>query len=87
MSSRRKAVAASPGTTPESAEPSPDQKRELVERAIETAEKLAESQLEMARLFVDRGKPEIARRRLTEVVDQFGRSEAAKQARKMLRQL
>ncbi len=64
-----------------------DENHQAIEQAIETAEKLAESQMEMARLFLERGKPEIARRRLLDVIERFERSAAAKQARQMLRQM
>ena len=64
-----------------------EQQRQLVDEAIERLDRLAESQLEMARLFIDRGKPDIAKRRLTEVVELYGKSEAAKEAKKLLKKL
>lgn len=74
------AIAEKPSLTPE-------QQKQLVDEAIERLDRLAESQLEMARLFIDRGKIEIARRRLTEVVELYGKSDAAKEAKKMLKGL
>lgn len=58
-----------------------------VEQALERLDKLAESQLEMARLFVDKGKPEIARRRLGELLELYPKSASAGEARKLLKRL
>ena len=65
----------------------PEEQHVLVNQAIEKAEKLAEIQVEMARLFLARGKPDIARHRLTDVIENFRQSDAAQDARKLLRQL
>jgi outer membrane protein assembly factor BamD (BamD/ComL family) len=65
----------------------PEEQKQLVDEAIERLDRLAESQLEMARLFIDRGKIAIARRRLTEVVELYGKSDAAKEAKKLLKRL
>jgi len=65
----------------------PEQQKQLVDDAIERLDRHAESQLEMARLFIDRGKIEIARRRLQEVVELYGKSESAKEAKKLLKGL
>lgn len=59
----------------------------LVDEAIEKSEKLAESQLEMARLFTAHGKHDVARRRLQDVIENYARSDAAKEAKKMLRSI
>ncbi len=64
-----------------------EQQKQLVDEAIERLDRLAESQLEMARLFIDKGKPEIARRRLQEVIELYGKSDAAKDAKTMLKTL
>lgn len=64
-----------------------EEKRRLVEDAIAKAEKLAESQIEMVKLFLARGKVEIARRRLQEVLEKFPQSESASIAKQMLRRL
>ena len=56
-------------------------------QVLERLDKHAESQLEMARLFIDRGKTEIARRRLHELVEMYGKSEAAQEASKLLKGL
>lgn len=63
------------------------EQKELVDEAIERLDRLAESQVEMAKLFIDRGKPEIARRRLTEVLELYSKSHAAKEAAKLLKGL
>ena len=65
--------------------PASEGQRKLVDEAIERLDKLAESQLEMARLFIDRGKPEIARRRLQEVVELYSKTDAANEAKQMLK--
>ena len=65
----------------------PEQQKQLVDDAIERLDRLGESQLEMARLFIDRGKIDIARRRLQEVVELYGKSESAKEAKKLLKGL
>lgn len=65
----------------------PDQQRDQLDQAIEKLDKHSESQLEMARLFIARGKPEIARRRLEEILELYGKSNAAKEARTLLKRL
>ncbi|MCC7423518.1 MAG: hypothetical protein IT428_24850 [Planctomycetaceae bacterium] len=66
---------------------SEDAQRQMVDEAIERAEKLAESQLEMARLFISHRKMDVARRRLEDLLERYGRSEAAQEARKLLKQI
>ena len=65
----------------------PEQQKQLVDEAIDRLDRLAESQLEMARLFIDRGKTDIARRRLREVVELYSKSDSAKAAKKLLKEL
>ena len=65
----------------------PEEQKQLVDHAIERQERHTESELQTARLFIDKGKIEIARRRLNEVVELYGKSEAAKEAKKLLRGL
>ena len=65
----------------------PEEQKQLVDDAIERQERHAESQLEMARLFIGRGKIEIGRRRLQEVVELYGKSDSAKEAKKLLKGL
>ena len=61
--------------------------RELIDQAIQKRERLAESQLEMAKLFIRNGKPEIALRRLKQITAEFGGSAAAKEAKAMMKSL
>ncbi|HUQ69613.1 MAG TPA: hypothetical protein VM165_08825, partial [Planctomycetaceae bacterium] len=65
--------------------PSEEDQHRLVDEAIEKSEKLAESQLDMAQLFFSLGKKDVARRRLEDLIERYGRSEAAREARKMLK--
>ena len=65
----------------------PEKMKEQLDQALERQEKPAEGQLEMAKLFIGRGKTEIAKRRLQEILDLYGKSESAKEARKLLKRL
>ena len=65
----------------------PEQQTEILDQVLERLDKHAESQLVMARLFIDRGKTEIARRRLHELVEMYGKSEAEEEAKKLLKGL
>lgn len=64
-----------------------DERRQLLEAAIKKNEKLAESGVEMAKLFLHNGKRQIANRRLQEIVEEFGGSAAAKEAKSLLKKL
>ena len=66
---------------------SEDEQRQLVDEAIQKRDRLAESQLEMAKLFLQSDKPDIALRRLKEIVAEFGGSAAAKEAKAMMEKL
>lgn len=57
----------------------------LLEDAIQKREKLAESQLEMAKMFLQKNKPGIARRRLREIASEFEGAAAATEAKALLR--
>ena len=57
------------------------------QKQLERQERHAESELQMARLFIDRGKIEIGRRRLQEVVELYGKSDSAKEAKKLLKSI
>jgi TolA-binding protein len=63
------------------------EKKAHLEQAIEKQEKLAESGLEMAKMFLQNGKQAIALRRLREIVKQFAGSAAADEAKDMLKKL
>lgn len=65
----------------------PEEQTELLNEVLERMDKLAENQLEMARLFIARGKTEIARRRLEEIQELYGKSDVAKIARRLLKDL
>ena len=71
------------------AEPKPSEaeKNDLLEQAIQKRERLAESQLDMAKLFILNGKPEIALQRLKQITSEFGGSAAAKEAKAMMKKL
>jgi Tfp pilus assembly protein FimV len=71
----------------EQPEPTEVEEKELVEQSIQKRERLAESGLDMAKLFIENGKPEIAMRRLKEIVDEFDGSAAAEEASEMLERL
>ena len=63
------------------------EKNELLEQAIQKRERLAESQLEMAKLFIRNGKPEIALRRLKQITAEFSGSAAANEAKALMKSL
>lgn len=61
-----------------------DQKKR-VDEAIERLDRLAESELEMARLFISKGKKEIARRRLRGLIETYSKSHVVKDAKALLK--
>ena len=61
--------------------------KELLQQPIQKQERLAESRLEMAKLFSQNGKPRIAVRQLKEIVNDFGEAEVAREAKAMLKKL
>jgi outer membrane protein assembly factor BamD (BamD/ComL family) len=64
-----------------------DDRKQLLETAIQKNEKLAESDVEMAKLFLQKGKQQIAKSRLRRIVEEFDGSEAAKEAKALLKKL
>lgn len=60
---------------------------ESTEFAPQRAAKLADGELEMARLFLAHNRTDIARRRLQLIVDQYGTAPAAEEARRLLQSL
>lgn len=76
-----------PAETDQASTLSPEEQTAILDEALQRLDKLAESQLEMARLFIARGKCEIAQRRLEEILELYGKSEHAKEARKLLKGL
>ena len=64
-----------------------EEQRELEESANQIRERRAENQLEMAKLFLTKGKPDIALRRLKEMVAEYGGSTASKEAKALIKKL
>jgi len=64
-----------------------DEQRELLEQTNPMREKLAEAQLDMAKLFIQRENRNIALRRLQEIVADFSGSAAAMEARTLMKKL
>ena len=64
-----------------------DERKQLLEAAIKKNEKVAESGIEMAKLFLHNGKRQIANRRLREIVEDFGGTAAATEAKSLLKKL
>lgn len=60
---------------------------ELLEQSNHMREKLAESQLDMAKLFIKNEKSNIAQRRLKEIVAEFSGSAAATEAKSLMKKL
>ncbi len=61
--------------------------RELLEQSNQIRDRLAESQLDMAKLFLEKEKPDIALRRLKEIVAEYSGSAAAAEAKSLLKKL
>jgi Tfp pilus assembly protein FimV len=66
---------------------SAEEQRRLLDEAIERKEPLAQSELEIARMFLERGRKDIARRRLELILSECPRSQAAEEARRLLETL
>jgi hypothetical protein len=64
-----------------------EESKNSLDLLLERLDKHAESGLIMARLFIDRGMIEIARRRLHEIVEIYGKSDAAREAKTLLASL
>ena len=64
-----------------------DEQRELLEQSNQLRERLAEAQLDLAKLFIEREKPNIALRRLQEIVADFSGSAAAIEAKRLMKKL
>ncbi len=64
--------------------PADEQQRQVVEQAIQEGRRLAESRLDIARLFLSRGQFDIARRRLTELLQLHPDTEEAQEAKQLL---
>jgi hypothetical protein len=69
---------------PAQPELSAEERQRLLDEAIERREPLAQSELEIARMFLDRGRTDVVRRRLELILSECPRSEAAVEARRLL---
>ena len=61
--------------------------QELEEKANQIREQQAENQLELAKLFLENRKPDIALRRLKEIMAEYSGSEAAREAKALIKKL
>jgi outer membrane protein assembly factor BamD (BamD/ComL family) len=64
-----------------------EERRQLLDAAIQKNEKLAESKLDVAKLFLEKGKKLIAKNRLRRIVEQFPEAESANEAKALLKKL
>ena len=64
-----------------------EEKRNLLEQTDHIREQLAENQLELAKLFLENEKPDIALRRLKEIVVEYSGSAAATAAKSLMKKL
>lgn len=78
-----------PSRSRKKAEPalSAEEQQKLLERAQQIREQRAETQLDLATLFVKHKKADVALRRLQEIVTEFGGTAAAKMAQAMIKKL
>lgn len=66
---------------------SAEEQQKQLERANQIREQRAETQLDLAKLFVEHQKVDVALRRLQEIVAEFGGTSAAKKAQAMIKKL
>lgn len=64
-----------------------EEKQELLESANQIREQRAENELELAKLFLENEKPDIALRRLKEIVAEYSGSSAATKAKSLMKKL
>ena len=64
-----------------------EEKQEILEKANQIREQGAENQLELAKLFLENEKPDIALRRLKEIVAEYSGSKAATEAKFLMKKL
>ncbi len=84
MSSTKRPRDRKPASNPEVTDAA---EKDLLQQAIQKQERLAESRLEMAKLFLQNRKPKIAVRRLKEIVNDFGEADVATEAKALLKKL
>ncbi len=61
-----------------------EEQQELLERTNQIREQRAGNELELAKLFLENEKPDIALRRLKEIVAEYGKSAAATEAKSLM---
>ena len=64
-----------------------EEQQELLERTNQIREQRAENELELAKLFLENEKPDIALRRLKEIVAEYSGSSAATKAKSLMKKL
>ena len=64
-----------------------EEKRNLLEQTDHIREQLADNQLELAKLFLENEKSDIAMRRLKEIVAEYSESAAATEAKSLMKKL
>ena len=64
-----------------------EEKRKLLEQTNKIRDQRAENELELAKLFLEKEKPDIALRRLKEIVAGYSGSAAATEARSLMKKL
>jgi outer membrane protein assembly factor BamD (BamD/ComL family) len=64
-----------------------EQKQNLLEQTNQIRDQRAENELELAKLFLENEKPDIALRRLKEIVAEYSGSAAATAAKSLMKKL
>ncbi|MDA1231487.1 MAG: hypothetical protein O2856_11985 [Planctomycetota bacterium] len=64
-----------------------EEKQELLEQTNQIRDQRAENALELAKLFLENEKPDIALRRLKEIVVEYSGSAAATEAKSLMKKL
>ena len=64
-----------------------EEKRKLLEQTNQIRDQRAENALELAKLFLENEKPDIALRRLKEIVVEYSGSAAATEAKSLMKKL
>lgn len=64
-----------------------DEQQKLLDQTNQVRERRAECQLDLAKLFLTRGKRDIALRRLREIVAEYGGSATGKEAKAIMKRL
>ena len=64
-----------------------EEKRKLLEQTNQIRDQRAENELDLAKLFLEKEKPDIALRRLKEIVAEYSGSAAATEAKSLMKKL